>query len=128
MSSLRALTLAAAAALSACAAPFPEGVTGEVVTEDARSGVPCLLRLWRGAIGPLDRRGEALALARVRSGAPFEAALQPTGARDPGQGRLWLTVECEGYFVKVRGIEWSGARTLFPAVDIGPVWVPKLKR
>jgi hypothetical protein len=106
---------------------FPEGVTGQVVTEDARAGVPCQLRLWRGAIRPLDGRGEALAEARVASGGPFETALRPTGVPDTGEGRLWLTVECEGYFVKVRGVEWSGPRTLLPAVDVGPVWVPKRK-
>ena len=126
MSRLRLLALAAAA-LSACAAPFPEGVTGEVVTEDARPGVPCLLRLWRGSIGPLDGRGEAIALASVQSGAPFEVALRPTGARAAAEGRFWLTVECDGYFIKVRGVEWSGARRLLPALEIGQVWVPKRK-
>jgi hypothetical protein len=119
--------LLALAAVCGCAPSFPEGVTGQVVTEDTRSGVPCRLRLWRGAIRPIDGTGEALAEASVTSGRPFEAALRPTGAPDPGAGLLWLTVECEGYFVKVRGIEWSGARTLLPAVDVGQVWVPKRK-
>jgi len=121
------LLLLAAALASGCSSSFPEGVTGEVVTEDTRAGVPCRLRLWRGAIQPLDGRGEALAEAAVKSGAPFEAALRSTGVRDPGEGSLWLTVECEGYFVKVRGIEWKGARTLLPALDVGQVWVPKRK-
>ena len=121
------LALVAAALACGCSSPLPEGVTGQVVTEDTRPGVPCRLRLWRGAIQPLDGRGEALAEAAVKSGAPFEAALRPTGVEDPGEGSLWLTVECEGYFVKVRGIEWKGARTLLPAVDVGPVWVPKRK-
>ena len=114
-----------AAGASACAGVVPEGLVGQVVTEDSRAGVPCALRLWRGAIGPLDGRGEALAQANVRSGGPFEAALTPTQAVDPGSGRLWVTVECEGYFVKVRGIEWSGLRRLLPAFDIGLVWLPK---
>lgn len=124
---IRPLFLATVAA-PACVPPFPEGLIGEVVTEDSRSGVLCALRLWRGAIGPLDGRGEALAEARVRSGRPFEAVLRPTSARDPGSGRLWVTVECEGYFVKVRGVEWAGVRTLLPAFDIGVVWVPKAGR
>ena len=110
-----------------CSSSFPEGVTGEVVTEDTRPGVACRLRLWRGAIQPLDGRGEALAEAQVQSGRPFEAALRPSGVRDSGEGSLWLTVECEGYFVKVRGVEWKGARRLLPAVDVGQVWVPKRK-
>jgi hypothetical protein len=122
-----ALLLLALAATSSCAPSLPEGVTGEVVTEDGKRDVPCLLRLWRGAIRPLDGRGDPLASARVASGKPFEAALRPTGASDPGTGSLWLTVECDGYFVKVRGVEWSGPRRLLPAVDVGPVWVPKRK-
>ena len=121
------LLVAAALACACCRSSVPEGVTGEVVTVDTRPGVSCRLRLWRGAIQPLDGRGEALAEAAVKSGAPFEAALRSTGVKDPGEGSLWLTVECEGYFVKVRGIEWKGARTLLPAVDVGPVWVPKRK-
>ena len=121
------LLLVVVALTCGCSSSFPEGVTGEVVTEDTRPGVACRLRLWRGAIQPLDGRGEALAEAQVQSGRPFEAALRPSGVRDSGEGSLWLTVECEGYFVKVRGVEWKGARRLLPAVDVGQVWVPKRK-
>lgn len=122
---MRLALLLGAALACGCGRALPEGLAGEIVTEDGRAGVPCALRLWRGAIRPLDGSGDPLAETHVRSGQAFEVALRPTGAADPGAGLLWLSVECEGYFVKVRNVDWSGPRTLLPALELGRVWVPR---
>ena len=62
----------------------------------------------------------------MKTGAPFEAWLDFTSARDEGEGRLWVTIECPGHHVKLRSIDWSGVRNPFAiGFDVGRVWISR---
>jgi hypothetical protein len=105
--------------------PVPDVLAGEIANQDDRVGLPCDLALWSGAIGPLDGRGEPLAVAKVETGRRFAVVLARTPARRRS-GLLWLSVLCQDHALRVRAYEWpwyDGWVT--PGLDIGRVWVPR---
>ena len=55
---LGVVALAATLALACVRSRYPDVIVGEIVTQDGAI-VDCPVRLWRGAIQPLDGRGEA---------------------------------------------------------------------
>jgi hypothetical protein len=117
------LALSVLAAAAACR--FPQALSAEIVTQDRAVGVPCRVGVWQGDIGPLDGRGTPLLTASVRSGTAFQVDLTPALERAEAP-LLWVSFECEGYHVRVRGFESGPFDTLLrPEIEFGRVWVPK---
>ena len=117
------LVLPVLAAATACT--LPQALSAEIVTQDRAAGVPCRVGVWQGDIGPLDGRGTPLLTASVRSGTAFQVDLTPAFEQAEAS-LLWVSFECEGYHVRVRGFESGPFDTLLrPELEIGRVWVPK---
>jgi hypothetical protein len=105
--------------------PVPDVLAGEIANQDGRVGLPCDLALWSGAIGPLDGRGEPLAVGKVETGRRFAVSLTRTPARRR-PGLLWLSVLCQDHGLRVRAYEWRGYDgCIAPGLEIGRVWVPR---
>jgi hypothetical protein len=120
---LPCLALGGLLATSACCLPVT--VTGQIVTQDRVARVPCSLGVWGKEIGPLDGKGTPVATGAARSGEVFYLDVSVGGPRL--EERLyWVTLECAGYHLRVRALEWLPRDCLFgPVVDLGRVWLPK---
>lgn len=115
--------LAVAAMTSGCTLQLV--LSAQVITQDRAVGVPCLIRVWKDDIGPLDGKGTALASATVPSAEIAQLEVRVEVERT-GPTLLWASFECDGYSIRVRAFESSPFDALLlPVVDLGRVWVPK---
>jgi hypothetical protein len=122
------LLLLGAAALRIDPLPVPALIAGEIVAQGDAVGVPCEVAVWQGAIRPLEGRGEPLAVGRARTGGPFVAEMSRTPGHRRRPGWLWISVQCDGYHVRVYAFEWRWlSEWLHPALELGRVFVPKTR-
>jgi hypothetical protein len=120
---LLGLALGVLFATTACCSPVT--LTGQIVTQGRALGVPCELGVWEDDILPLDGKGTPTATALTRSGEVFTVDLSLGGPRFEAH-LWWVSLECRGYHLRVRALEWLPRDCLLgPVFDLGRVWVPR---
>jgi hypothetical protein len=106
------------------ASSYPQGVRGEIRTEDGRSGVPCVIEIHDDP-----RPGStatAVASTTVKTGETFERELNVARADKRASSLLHVSYACDGYQPRVRALEWGTMGAAFsPVADLGTVTVSR---